>query len=68
VQKRSGSQAVEHITSKWLRTGSVDGAVSVQLTLQLFYNYFTMILQSSAGTLEGHSEVGVYLASFHVPN
>ena len=26
--------------------------------------YFTFILQSSVGTLEGHSEVGVYLASF----
>ena len=32
------------------------------------YNYFTSILQSSVGTLEGHSEVGVYLASFRVPN
>ena len=32
------------------------------------YNYFTIILQSSVGTLEGHSEVGVYLASFRVPN
>ena len=31
-------------------------------------NYFTIILQSSVGTLEGHSEVGVYLASFCVPN
>ena len=31
-------------------------------------NYFTCILQSSVGTLEGHSEVGVYLASFCVPN
>ena len=30
--------------------------------------YFTIILQSSVGTLEGHSEVGVYLASFCVPN
>ena len=30
--------------------------------------YFTSILQSSVGTLEGHSEVGVYLASFCVPN
>ena len=28
----------------------------------------TIILQSSVGTLEGHSEVGVYLASFCVPN
>jgi len=31
-------------------------------------NYFTIILQSSVGTPEGHSEVGVYLASFRVPN
>ena len=30
--------------------------------------YFTIILQSSVGTPEGHSEVGVYLASFRVPN
>ena len=28
------------------------------------YNYFTIILQSSVGTPGGHSEVGVYLASF----
>ena len=28
------------------------------------HNYFTIILQSSVGTPEGHSEVGVYLASF----
>ena len=27
VQKRSGSQVVEHITAQWLRTGSADGAV-----------------------------------------
>ena len=32
------------------------------------HNYFTIILQSSVGTLEPHSEVGVYLASFCVPN
>ena len=32
------------------------------------YNYFTIILQSSVGTLGPHSEVGVYLASFRVPN
>jgi hypothetical protein len=31
-------------------------------------NCVTIILQSSVGTLEGHSEVGVYLASFCVPN
>ena len=31
-------------------------------------NHFTTILQSSVGTPEGHSEVGVYLASFCVPN
>ena len=31
-------------------------------------NYVTIILQSSVGTLEGHSEVGVYLVSFCVPN
>ena len=30
--------------------------------------YFTIILQSSVGTLEPHSQVGVYLASFCVPN
>jgi hypothetical protein len=34
-------------------------------------NYFTTHLHSilsSVGTLEAHSEVGVYLASFRVPN
>ena len=31
-------------------------------------NSFTILLQSSVGTLEAHSEVGVYLASFRVPN
>ena len=31
-------------------------------------NQFTFILQSSVGTLEAHSEVGAYLASFCVPN
>jgi len=29
--------------------------------------YVTTILPSSVGTLGGHSEVGVYLASFRVP-
>jgi hypothetical protein len=31
-------------------------------------NYVTILLQSSVGTLKPHSEVGVYLASFRVPN
>ena len=48
-------------TPQWSRTESADGAASVP-------TYFTIILQSSVGTLEGHSEVGVYLASFCVPN
>jgi hypothetical protein len=68
VQKESDSEEVELIAPQWSRTGSADGVASVQIVSQLFYNYFTIILQSSVGTLEGHSEVGVYLASFCVPN
>jgi hypothetical protein len=42
VQKRSGSEEVEPITPLWSRTGSADGVSSVQIVLQLFYNYFTI--------------------------
>ena len=42
VQKRSGSGEVEPIAPQWSRTGGADGVVLSRMSLQLFYNYFTI--------------------------
>ena len=51
-----------------LANGREPGLLMELHQFKLGYHYFTMILQSSVGTLEAHSEAGVYLASFCVPN
>jgi len=51
-----------------LRTASLPYQQQVLSGVNVGPIYFTIILQSSVGTPEGHSEVGVYLASFRVPN
>ena len=56
VQNRSGSQAMENTTAKWLRTGSATGVVLTQISLQ-----------SSVGTLEPHSE-GIAEFDHVIPN
>ena len=59
------------VLKRWnlpLHSGREQGVLVELHQLKSCYNYFTIILQSSVGTPEGHSEVGAYLASFCVPN
>ena len=59
------------VVKRWnlsLHSGREQGVMVELHQLKSRNNYFTIILQSSVETPEGHSEVGVYLASFCVPN